>query len=292
MDTDLRQTVPPSPVKIRFSLDVSKIPSTRIKSIEPDQNFLDNCLGVLTKLRNNPFIGPFLHPVPKDLYPDYYDIVSKAIDLATIEINLREGLYNNTLEDFFDDIRLMFENCRTYNASTSIIVQRAKEIECILEDEIVPELTGVPSIPKAASSEIEVIDVTEIGNLEEENVEIDDNDMIGIEEIAQLDHEGQAETFDGDLALEGEQGDKQVTFAEAEDDQVNVDDTDEEFFLLRSAAAGVRTWEKTYIEGAMPPEDQDRCEEVLMDLKFAGTSFYFRKPVRFSLTFLVILWIT
>lgn len=54
----------------------------------------------------------------KRFYPDYYQIIKKPIDLTTIRKRVKRGIYQ-TIDEFQDDITLLFNNARTYNIEGS-----------------------------------------------------------------------------------------------------------------------------------------------------------------------------
>jgi hypothetical protein len=45
---------------------------------------------------------------------DYYDIVKKPMDLSIVKNKLADSEYN-TLQEFSDDVNLVFNNCLLYN---------------------------------------------------------------------------------------------------------------------------------------------------------------------------------
>ena len=52
---------------------------------------------------------------------DYPKYVSKPMDLNTISRKLRDNKYM-TVENVLDDIQLIFDNCKVYNAPGSVFV--------------------------------------------------------------------------------------------------------------------------------------------------------------------------
>lgn len=71
---------------------------------------------------------PFIKPVSKDDVPDYYNVITRPMDLSTIEAKVDAGLYAD-LHDFCADVRLMFSNCRQYNDTSSVYVKCAENLE-------------------------------------------------------------------------------------------------------------------------------------------------------------------
>lgn len=58
------------------------------------------------------------------MYPDYYQFIATPIDLMIIRIKMDRELYVN-LSDVCHDIRLMLDNCRSYNEPNSYICRDA-----------------------------------------------------------------------------------------------------------------------------------------------------------------------
>ncbi|KAK2583060.1 hypothetical protein KPH14_009093 [Odynerus spinipes] len=75
---------------------------------------------LLADIRHHRDSWPFLSPVTKDEVPDYHDIITNPMDFGTIKYKLGSGQYE-TLQQFFDDCHLVFENCQTYNQEHSSV---------------------------------------------------------------------------------------------------------------------------------------------------------------------------
>lgn len=73
-------------------------------------------------------IEPFMKPPPKSQYPDYYMIIQSPIAMDPIKKKINREEYQS-VKAFYDDIRLMCQNARTYNEDGSILFQDANEIE-------------------------------------------------------------------------------------------------------------------------------------------------------------------
>jgi histone acetyltransferase len=70
---------------------------------------------------------PFRHPVSPEAAPDYANIVKVPIDLSEIEEKLDDEEY--TIEDFLNDLKLLFANCYQFNGCDSPYSRRVKVIE-------------------------------------------------------------------------------------------------------------------------------------------------------------------
>lgn len=85
--------------------------------------------------------GYFAYPVPCDIFPDYPLIVKYPMDFSTILKNLRadstsssesnKELFYPTLQHFFADLQLIWENSRLYNTRTSVFYLAADRLEFV-----------------------------------------------------------------------------------------------------------------------------------------------------------------
>ena len=84
--------------------------------------------------------GYFTHPVPVDLFPDYLVIVKHPMDFSTILKQIAadrnaspstspESLFYPTLAHLYADLRLIPENARLYNTTTSVFYLAADRLE-------------------------------------------------------------------------------------------------------------------------------------------------------------------
>jgi hypothetical protein len=88
---------------------------------------MSQCKKLLYNLRtakeHSEYSQFFYYPVDPITYqcPDYYDIVKNPMDLSTMQEKMNKGQYN-TPQEFEADIRLIIDNCLTYNGSEHEIV--------------------------------------------------------------------------------------------------------------------------------------------------------------------------
>lgn len=61
---------------------------------------------------------------------DYPELIKKPMDLSTLRKNLAKGRYKR-YEEFFKDIQLIWDNCKTYNIQGSDIYKQAEGLEKI-----------------------------------------------------------------------------------------------------------------------------------------------------------------
>ena len=95
------------------------------------------------------------------LYPDYYQIISKPI--AMVQIKRKIGRPTYTLEAFKADMHLLWDNARTYNEPGSWVYNAAEDMQAFFDekyDEEVPKLEAaagagpsiVPSVSVSATA--------------------------------------------------------------------------------------------------------------------------------------------
>ena len=73
-------------------------------------------------------IDPFLKPVPRSTFPDYYMLIQKPICMEQIKKKINKEA-DQRLRDYREDIRLLCNNARKYNEDGSILYQDADKIE-------------------------------------------------------------------------------------------------------------------------------------------------------------------
>jgi hypothetical protein len=83
---------------------------------------------------------PFLYPIDSSVWPEYYELISRPIDLTTIKVGLKDGNYS-TVESVLNDIRLVWDNCRNFNSAGSDIINQADIVSNYCKDLIAEKLT-------------------------------------------------------------------------------------------------------------------------------------------------------
>ena len=78
-------------------------------------------------VEKRPNASAFHKPVPRDLYPQYYEIISEPIDLQTIRENNRKYMYN-TADKFVADFQLMKQNAIKFNGRGSPLANEAVDM--------------------------------------------------------------------------------------------------------------------------------------------------------------------
>ena len=89
---------------------------------------LSNCW----KLRGAYWFHEPVDPVKYNIM-DYFDIISKPMDLGNVKRKLNHNVYE-TAQDFANDMRLVWQNCYRYNGEHHEISKSAKEIETAFEE--------------------------------------------------------------------------------------------------------------------------------------------------------------
>ncbi|XP_063451462.1 bromodomain adjacent to zinc finger domain protein 2B isoform X8 [Pan paniscus] len=104
------------------SINLSKQESfTSVKKPKRDDSKdLALCSMILTEMETHEDAWPFLLPVNLKLVPGYKKVIKKPMDFSTIREKLSGGQYPN-LETFALDVRLVFDNCETFNEDDSDI---------------------------------------------------------------------------------------------------------------------------------------------------------------------------
>jgi len=91
-------------------------------------------LEILDDLMNSYLAAPFCEPVDPVKYhiPDYFVKIRKPMDLGTVKENVTRGKYKELCE-VWADIRLVWENCRTYNGPSNPFTIKANALAQMFE---------------------------------------------------------------------------------------------------------------------------------------------------------------
>jgi len=88
---------------------------------------------VVPFLLNHPYSGPFRYPVnakAEGIYPDYFKIVTKPMDLTTVKSRLDNNYYSK-LDLCVQDIQQVWTNAKIYNPPEHTIHKWAEELNMI-----------------------------------------------------------------------------------------------------------------------------------------------------------------
>lgn len=96
----------------------------------PPQKLKTKCLEVLRVLQGHQHGWVFNSPVdPIELgLSDYFEVIKKPMDLGTIRKKLENNCYHS-LEDFYGNVHLTFDNAMLYNPEGSVVYNMAKEMK-------------------------------------------------------------------------------------------------------------------------------------------------------------------
>jgi hypothetical protein len=81
---------------------------------DPDAKLANSFLDKIIKMSE---AVPFLYPVDRVMYPDYYVKIKSPVDISTIRDRIQEY---ESLDDFEKDFKLLISNCFVYNAKGSV----------------------------------------------------------------------------------------------------------------------------------------------------------------------------
>ncbi|NXO51822.1 BAZ2B protein, partial [Aramus guarauna] len=114
----------PKKRKMDENVSVSQLKQENFTAIKKpkrdDSKDLALCSMILSELETHEDAWPFLLPVNLKLVPGYKKVIKKPMDFSTIRDKLSSGQYPN-LEAFSLDVRLVFDNCETFNEDDSDI---------------------------------------------------------------------------------------------------------------------------------------------------------------------------
>ena len=104
-----------------------------------DEKIYQCMVTVCSRLQKHKLSEVFRFPVSEEEAPGYHDIITKPMDLSTIEQSLNQSKYYNNecdITGFVNDIRQIWINCKTYNKPTSDIVKLADVLNDFFEKEM------------------------------------------------------------------------------------------------------------------------------------------------------------
>lgn len=120
-----------------------------VTGIQIDDSLLKKCMAMLSGISKRNIASVFLEPVRwKELnLPDYPKIVRNPMDLGTIQERLSSHKYV-FLEEFANDIRLVWKNAMLFNAHDSIYFKNAKQLCEAAEKKLGElEMEGIATLP-------------------------------------------------------------------------------------------------------------------------------------------------
>lgn len=109
---------------------ISELPVPQVSDIAPIFDHWEKAAHrMLQNLSRNASAWIFQEPVNVQTLkiPDYYTIVKKPMDFGTIKGKLKEQRYSN-INEFMEDMELVFYNCKLYNGEVSGVGQMGKQV--------------------------------------------------------------------------------------------------------------------------------------------------------------------
>ncbi|XP_038049473.1 bromodomain adjacent to zinc finger domain protein 2B-like isoform X4 [Patiria miniata] len=90
------------------------------------------CKSIMTELEKDENSWPFLVPVNTKQFPSYRKIIKKPMDFSTIRARLHAGHYHQR-EEFAADVRVVFDNCETFNEDDSDVGRAGHQMRASFE---------------------------------------------------------------------------------------------------------------------------------------------------------------
>lgn len=133
---------------------------------DPQLRHCQNILKEFAKKSNAEFMFPFLQPVDWKAFKlfTYPEIIKNPMDVSTIRTKLESDEYDNAAQ-FEADVRLMLNNCYTFNPPTDPVHQMGQRLQKLFESKWA-ELPREPTPPP-------VEEVTIDSEEEEEEPDVD-----------------------------------------------------------------------------------------------------------------------
>ncbi|KAL8778018.1 MAG: hypothetical protein Q9194_002231 [Teloschistes cf. exilis] len=131
-------------------IDPMTVPAIKASGWSPDMDELarqprhgpnyNQLLHLLNDMQNHSSSWPFSQAVNGEEVQDYYDVIKEPMDLDAMEKKHETDQYPLP-EDFIHDAKLIFNNCRKYNAEGSPYVKSANKLEKFMYQQIkqIPE---------------------------------------------------------------------------------------------------------------------------------------------------------
>ncbi|GMM34851.1 chromatin-binding protein [Saccharomycopsis crataegensis] len=168
-----REIHPPKPKDMPYDI------RPRNKKLLADLRFAGQTLKELTSKKHETYNYPFLEPVdPVALdCPTYFDIVKIPMDLSTIQNKLQNNQYN-ALEEFYNDVKLVFKNCYAFNPENTPVNLMGHKLEAIFDKKWLDKPVHDPTPPPGSAKGEEFYDEDH----EDDDEEFDEEDEIDIEQ--------------------------------------------------------------------------------------------------------------
>merc|ERR1739838_869032 len=152
-----QKTRPNRPKRPHRADDGTGEQSKRTKS-DSKKREIKGCRSVLKELhqkRHQMYAWPFYQPVDVKALNlhDYHEVIKKPMDLSTVQANLDRESYKSK-EEFANDIRLIFQNCATYNPPEHEVVGMANRLKMVFEKKFSETFSNQDHSDAESSSDI------------------------------------------------------------------------------------------------------------------------------------------
>jgi ATP-dependent helicase STH1/SNF2 len=103
----------------------------------------DEVNGLIDDVTGQPWNIYFKSPVDRKIYPDYFTIIAQPIAMSQIKRKFVQPLYG--LHALSADLKLLWNNARTYNTEGSWVYNAAEEMESYFDKRFAEEVDKFPS---------------------------------------------------------------------------------------------------------------------------------------------------
>ncbi|OZJ03714.1 hypothetical protein BZG36_03297 [Bifiguratus adelaidae] len=146
-------------IKITPKKTVRKAEMAFVPSMPKEQ--FKYALAIIRTLKRHRDIKPFLEPVDADKLgiPNYRQVIEQPMDISTVDRKLNNNQYPS-VDNFIQDVRLIFSNCYAYNGLESPISGLCQNVEKAFESSLrqMPVVDGShsPSYAKPPTPNVEL----------------------------------------------------------------------------------------------------------------------------------------
>ena len=107
-------------------------PASSAKRNDVDKSDKEVLKGIIRSVAKLPDAEVFLHPVSAEVFPEYYQVIKTPRDLTSV----LEKVSRAPLQETLEDVRLVWDNCKTYNAEGSAIYEAAHKLSEFFEEQV------------------------------------------------------------------------------------------------------------------------------------------------------------
>ena len=141
-----KKRVPMTPEKVGLKQEAMQKPPSWSDSTKTKFDFILNRIHKQEDGMGRNLAHIFRVLPQKSEYPDYYKIIKRPMDLERVTNRVSQGGYE-TIEEFFEELLLVFENATVYNEPGSIIYQDALILHKVAIDSLHLVENGNPQDP-------------------------------------------------------------------------------------------------------------------------------------------------